>query len=99
MLNNQLKNGIDVKKNFNSETILIPGNVGKLHQVFVNILTNSIQAIDNIGSISISTHKNERSIEIEISDTGCGISKKNLSEITSPFFTTKDPGKGTGLGL
>ena len=99
MLNNQLKRRIEINKNFNDETILIPGNMGKLHQVFINILTNSIQSIENKGTISIISTKKEKNIAIGISDTGNGINKDNLSKITDPFFTTKDPGKGTGLGL
>jgi signal transduction histidine kinase/ligand-binding sensor domain-containing protein len=99
MLNNQLRERIEVNKIFCNEEIRIVGNVGKLHQVFINILSNSIQAIDKNGSISISTYKYKKTIFIEISDTGYGISKENLSKVTDPFFTTKEPGKGTGLGL
>jgi signal transduction histidine kinase len=99
MLNNQLKDRIEVQKKFTNEAFKVYGNVGKLHQVFINILSNSIQAIDKNGSISISTYKQKKTIVIEIVDSGSGISKENLSKITDPFFTTKDPGKGTGLGL
>ena len=93
MLNNQLKERIEVNKNFCNEEIKITGNVGKLHQVFINILSNSIQAIDKKGFISIKTNKQEQNCIIEISDSGCGISKNNLPKITDPFYTTKDPGK------
>lgn len=99
MLNNQLKNRIEVEKNLTNAEFKTHGNVGKLHQVFINILTNSIQAIEKEGKISIITYKQENNSIIEISDTGCGISTENLVKITDPFFTTKDPGKGTGLGL
>jgi len=99
MLNNQLVNKIIINKVFTNGTFHVSGNIGKLHQVFLNILSNSIQSIDKIGSISISTYNEPNSIVIEISDTGCGIGKENLAKITDPFFTTKDPGKGTGLGL
>jgi signal transduction histidine kinase len=99
MLNYQLKERIEVYKNFSDEEIKIAGNVGKLHQVFINILYNSIQAIDKKGVISIKTNKQEQNSIIEITDSGCGISKHNLTKITDPFYTTKDPGKGTGLGL
>jgi PAS domain S-box-containing protein len=99
MINNQFKNRIDIHKYFTNETIKVSGNVGKLHQVFINILTNSSQAINEKGSISIKTQKQNETIIIEISDSGNGISKENLAKITDPFFTTKDPGKGTGLGL
>ena len=75
------------------------GNIGELHQMFISILNNSIQAIENEGVISIKTQKFKENIVIDISDTGSGISEENISKITDPFFTTKDPGKGTGLGL
>jgi signal transduction histidine kinase len=79
--------------------MIVLGNVGQLHQVFVSILVNASQSIENEGSISISTEKEKDNICIKVTDTGCGISKVNLPRITDPFFTTKEPGKGTGLGL
>ena len=66
---------------------------------FINILTNSIQAIEEEGTIQISTSKLNDSIEIDILDSGKGIRKEDLPKILDPFFTTKEPGKGTGLGL
>ncbi len=70
-----------------------------LNQVFLNLLVNSAQAIEDHGDIKIKTRMNNGYIEIKISDTGCGIPKENLSKIYDPFFTTKEVGKGTGLGL
>jgi signal transduction histidine kinase len=99
MLNNQLKDRIEVQKDFTNEELKVPGNVGKLHQAILNILSNSNQAIEKEGKISITTFKKGNNIIIEISDTGIGISKNNITKITDPFYTTKDPGKGTGLGL
>jgi len=99
MLNNQIENRIEVNKNFAGEVFIVSGNVGKLHQAFINILSNSIQAIDKNGSISITTYKKEKANVIEISDTGCGIRNEDLEKIIEPFFTTKEPGKGIGLGL
>jgi len=75
------------------------GNCGQLHQVFINILVNACQAIENKGIITIRTENNNDFASIRITDTGCGISEENLPKITDPFFTTKEPGKGTGLGL
>lgn len=99
MLQNKLKNRIEIKKDFSDQTIFLSGNGGKLHQIFINILMNSIQAIENEGIITIKTQKYNKNIMIEITDTGCGISKENLSKISDPFFTTKEAGEGTGLGL
>ncbi|MGE0078856.1 MAG: PocR ligand-binding domain-containing protein [Bacteroidales bacterium] len=99
MLYNQYKHKIDIEKFYEKEDVIVKGNVGKLHQAFLNILTNSIQAIKDKGSISVSTTKNSSSLTILIADSGSGIKKEYLSKIMDPFFTTKDPGKGTGLGL
>ena len=79
----------------------VHGNKGKIVQVFMNIILNSIQAINDTGTIIISTsiNKSEGGIEVNIQDNGYGISSKNLKNIFTPFFTTKPVGKGTGLGL
>ena len=99
MLNNLIGTRIEVKKKYSPIPVQCSGNVGKLHQVFINILTNAIHAIESEGSISITTQLKKNSVLIEISDTGCGINKNDMKKILDPFYTTKDPGKGTGLGL
>jgi len=75
----------------------------QLQQVFLNIITNAIDAHDDkpYGSIRIKTRASaaKRGVEIEISDSGSGIAPENLEKIFDPFFTTKPVGKGTGLGL
>lgn len=71
----------------------------KLNQVFMNILLNASQAIEEKGTISIKTYADENSIIIKIADNGQGISPENQKKIFDPFFTTKPVGKGTGLGL
>ena len=65
----------------------------------MNILSNAIYAIDDKGTITISTLKSNGSIRISIKDTGRGISQHIRSKIFDPFFTTKEVGQGTGLGL
>jgi len=99
ILSNELKYRIEVKEKYADPPIIIPGNVGKLHQVFLNILMNASQSIANEGEIIIRTSNNDDKVITEITDNGCGIEEANLEKITEPFFTTKDPGKGTGLGL
>ncbi len=72
---------------------------GKLGQVFLNLLVNGAQSIDTHGTITIRTGHANNNIWVEIEDTGRGIPKENLDRIYEPFFTTKEVGKGTGLGL
>ncbi|MEA3451039.1 MAG: ATP-binding protein, partial [Bacteroidota bacterium] len=99
MLNNQIKNKIKIEKNYTKQKIIIKGNIGKLHQVFVNIFLNSVHAISEKGTISIKTLSENNSIKIIITDTGYGIAEDTIDKIFDPFFTTKDPDKGVGLGL
>jgi C4-dicarboxylate-specific signal transduction histidine kinase len=99
ILSSQLKHKIEINKQFAEQRIIVSGNVGKLHQVFLNIIINANQSIEDKGTITLSTVIMKEKVQIDIEDTGCGISKENLSKITDPFFTTKEPGQGTGLGL
>ncbi|MBN1949991.1 MAG: GAF domain-containing protein [Bacteroidales bacterium] len=99
MLNHQLKDRIRVNRELLKDEIVFPGNIGKLHQVMVNILTNAIQSIEGKGQIDIRTRIEDGYVVISISDSGKGICEADLNHITDPFFTTKEPGKGTGLGL
>ena len=99
IINNQLRNRVEIVRDFTDNEPIVLGNIGQLHQVFISVLINASQSIENEGSISISTGKEGENVWIKISDTGIGISEENLSKITDPFFTTKEPGKGTGLGL
>ena len=72
----------------------------QLVQVFINILMNAVDALDNIpGTITIRTIHTTREVTIEIRDTGKGIDPSDKEKIFEPFFSTKEVGKGTGLGL
>jgi signal transduction histidine kinase len=99
MLNNRLKHRVEIKKQYCNGNFKIVGNEGKLHQAFLNVLSNAEQAIEKQGIITIKTEVDTNFFITYISDTGCGIDKYNLKKILEPFFTTKEPGKGTGLGL
>jgi two-component system NtrC family sensor kinase len=91
---------IQFVREFDPNLPLIQADASQLQQVFVNLFNNSNYAMENAGTITISTHCIEpQSVEIRVSDTGSGIPAENLSKLFTPFFTTKPAGKGTGLGL
>ncbi len=73
----------------------------QLQQVFMNILLNAVQAMDEKGTIAITTGRNSADdfVEVQIADTGCGIPPDKIDRVFDPFFTTKSSGHGTGLGL
>jgi len=78
----------------------------KISQVLMNLLLNAAQAIEDNGTIELTTRSiqagrrdSDRFVEIIVSDTGCGIPEGNLKKMFDPFFTTKPVGTGTGLGL
>jgi two-component system NtrC family sensor kinase len=81
----------------------ITSDQNRLTQVILNLCSNAFQAMPDGGTLEVATANIGRSrneqITIQITDTGSGISPKNLSKIFEPFFTTKEPGQGTGLGL
>lgn len=90
-----------VKKRYSPEEILIRADRDKLKQVLMNLLSNARDAIDGKGAITVGTEirRDNKEVEISVSDTGAGISPDILDRIFDPFFTTKSVGSGTGLGL
>lgn len=98
ILNNQLKNRIEVKKDFGNipEIMCFPG---QLNQVFMNILYNAADAIPDKGEIQIKTRIENDQVQLSFKDNGSGMPEEIRAHIFEPFFTTKPVGKGTGLGL
>lgn len=78
---------------------LVAGNAGQLQQAVIALATNAIDAMPEGGVLKISGRTNASVVLIEVSDTGVGIPRENITKIFEPFFTTKEIGKGTGLGL
>ncbi|MFN3345752.1 MAG: ATP-binding protein [Chloroherpetonaceae bacterium] len=91
--------GIKVEKDFGTLPE-IPAYPAQLNQVFLNLITNAVQAITHEkGKIKITTRREGDYVVAKVSDNGTGIQPEHLNKIFEPFFTTKEVGKGTGLGL
>jgi signal transduction histidine kinase/DNA-binding response OmpR family regulator len=96
------KEGVKIQRNFLASNANVVGNMGKVQQVIMNLLSNAKDAITpNTGTITLETSivDNNSMLLIRCADTGGGIAKENLQKIFDSFFTTKELGKGTGLGL
>jgi len=105
ILNSQLNGHIKVFKNYGSLP-LVNCQIGRLNQVFLNIINNAIHAIDAHvegvkfpGEINITTLLYGDDVQITIKDNGVGMDIDTQKRIFEPFYTTKDVGEGTGLGL
>jgi signal transduction histidine kinase len=98
LLKNKFKNHITVEKDY-KQLPKIECYPGKLNQAFLNLIGNSIDAIEKEGKITIRTWPEGDQVFIQIEDTGKGIPPAIIDKIFDPFFTTKSVGKGVGLGL
>ncbi len=109
MLKHQpIMRNIIIDKKFHSPKDIVLGDESRLKQVFVNILLNAADAIEEKQKtenancdkkIRIETQNTQGTIKVSFQDNGCGIPKESVKRIFDPFYSTKEPGKGTGLGL
>jgi PAS domain S-box-containing protein len=90
---------IQVVKNLGSALPCVRGSANKLQQVFLNLFLNARDAMPSGGMLEVRTTAHNGSVEVEVADTGNGISREHIHKIFDPFFTTKPGGRGTGLGL
>ena len=98
LLDHELKNRVEVVKEY-GDLPPIECYPNQLNQVFMNLLVNSIQAIEGKGSIRIRTSSDRDNVYVKVVDTGKGMSAEQIDRIFDPGFTTKGVGVGTGLGL
>ncbi|ALA60474.1 putative Histidine kinase [Nitrospira moscoviensis] len=89
---------IELRRSYHPDATVV-GNPDELLHVFVNLITNAVQAMEHGGTLTLESAVDDGATVIRVSDTGCGIPPELLGQIFEPFFTTKPPGKGTGLGL
>ncbi len=91
---------VSIQTHFQKNLPHLQLSLSELQQVFLNLINNSLDAMENRGgSLTIASRLEQDRIVVEVSDSGRGIPEANLNRIFDPFFTTKPVGKGTGLGL
>lgn len=98
------KTSIDIKTDLAENLPMVYGDPAHLYQVFLNVVVNSFQAMKKGGELNVRTRTDvkeagRRHLVVSVADTGEGILPENMEKLFTPFFTTKEPGKGTGLGL
>ena len=94
---NNLK--IEIDTSFPQEPVMVEGVATLLQQVFMNLFLNAINAMPNGGRLAIDMRMIHSEVRVQVADTGCGISSREIGKIFDPFYTTSIVGKGTGLGL
>jgi two-component system NtrC family sensor kinase len=103
VLHNQYKYlHVDFDKQYEENMPDVQGNFANLGQVFINVIKNAVQALpDGKGKVTLKTRyeKGSDRVIVEIKDTGSGIAVAEIKDIFKPFYTTKEVGQGTGLGL
>jgi signal transduction histidine kinase len=99
MLGHKLRDGVTVMRDYGADVPRIDAYAGELNQVWTNLIDNAVDAMDGVGILRVTTRAEPGSIVIEIADTGTGMSPQVAARAFEAFYTTKDVGKGTGLGL
>lgn len=105
LIRQEYRERIEIKRNY-QKLPAVYGAAQKLGQALMQILLNAFKAIDERGTVTITTafedlpgHQNRPGVKISIEDDGCGISEENQKKVFEPFFTTREVGQGSGLGL
>ncbi|MBW1808704.1 MAG: PAS domain-containing sensor histidine kinase [Deltaproteobacteria bacterium] len=93
------KAGIDLNRGLTANLPEITADPSQINQILVNLIVNAIQAMEKGGKLSVDTFCDEKFVCMAVADTGSGMSTEIQKKIFIPFFTTKDVGEGTGLGL
>jgi two-component system NtrC family sensor kinase len=100
LMSNEINlNNVQLELDLGDNLPRIRGSQHDLQQVFLNLFLNAIQAMPDGGMLKVSSCAEDKSLVIKVQDTGIGIPQENLERILEPFYTTKQMGEGTGLGL
>jgi signal transduction histidine kinase len=99
MLGQRLGNGVAVVRDYGADVPDIEAYAGELNQVWTNLIDNAIDAMDGAGTLRLATRAERADVVVEVADTGQGMPPDVAARAFETFYTTKDAGKGTGLGL
>jgi signal transduction histidine kinase len=99
LLGHKLGDGIAVVREYGSDVPSIEAYAGELNQVWTNLIDNAVDAMDGRGTLRVTTRFEQGAVAVEIADTGPGMPPEISAHAFEAFYTTKDVGKGTGLGL
>jgi signal transduction histidine kinase len=95
----RLRPGITVVRDWGADVPLVDGMPGELNQVWTNLVDNAVDAMDGVGTLTVTTRRDGDAVVVEVGDTGAGMPPEVQQRAFEPFFTTKEVGRGTGLGL
>jgi len=95
----KVPDGIEVQTNFQLEDPVAEIDPDQITQVITNLVNNAVAAMPRGGRLTLHASQEDSKVRITVEDTGVGIPEQNLSRLFQPFFSTKNPGEGTGLGL
>ncbi len=93
------KQGIRLMRHLATDLPTVEADAVQMRQVLVNLTVNAMQAIAAEGTVTVETRTEAQHVVLSVTDSGHGMSPEIMSKVFNPFFTTKDPGEGTGLGL
>lgn len=99
VLGHKLRDGVTVVRDYADDVPKIAAYPGELNQVWTNLVDNAVDAMEGAGTLTITTRLDGDHVVVEVADTGPGIAPEVAARVFEAFFTTKDVGKGTGLGL
>jgi signal transduction histidine kinase len=99
MLGHKLRDGVTVVREYGADVPRVEAHAGELNQVWTNLIDNAVDAMDGTGTLRVATLVERDAVVVEIGDTGSGMPPEVAARAFEAFYTTKDVGKGTGLGL
>jgi signal transduction histidine kinase len=99
MLSHKLSSEVRVVREYGADVPRVEAYAGELNQVWTNLIDNALDAMDGEGTLRVTTRVDGDGVLVEIADTGPGMAPDVARRAFEPFYTTKDVGRGTGLGL